>query len=228
MGRLIAIGDIHGCYRTFYKLVNNTIKLKKSDRLILLGDYIDRGPGIKEVVDYIMDLIATGFNVTPLMGNHEWMLTGSYDNAQMLPLWYYNEGMTTLAGFGIKDIRDLDAKYLSFFRNLKYYEKEGNFYFVHGGFNDDLVDPFTDTEAMVWESRLSYSNPVFNNKTIVHGHRPKQIEYTKKLVKENSQVIPIDTGCVYGREMNYGYLTALEVNSMEIITLENIDRTLFL
>lgn len=217
------MGDIHGCINTFFTLVNTYIGLKKEDRLILLGDYIDRGPGIREVVDYIMELIEKGYNVTPLTGNHEWMLVKSYDYPGMLPLWLYNEGMTTLVSFGVKDVRSISGKYMNFFRNLKYYDMEGNFYFVHGGFNDDIEDPFKDQVAMIWESRLSYYNPVFEGKIIIHGHRPKQLEYTKKLVGEKSRVIPVDTGCVYGREMGYGYLTAIEVNSMQVISVENID-----
>lgn len=223
MGRLFAIGDVHGCYKTLYELVNNQIGLRKSDRLILLGDYIDRGPGIKEVIDYIIGLTAGGYNVTPLMGNHEYMLVNSYNDPENLPLWYYNEGMTTLESFGINDIRDLEPEYLDFFRKLRYFEKEGDFYFVHGGFNDSLGDPFSDTESMIWESRLSYSNPVFSGKTIVHGHRPKKIDYTRRLIAERSPVIPLDNGCVYGREMNYGYLSALEINTMTLISTEKID-----
>ncbi len=223
MNRLFAIGDIHGCFRTFYELVNIHIRPEKSDRLILLGDYIDRGPGIREVVDYIMELIEMGFKITPLMGNHEWMLVNSYDDSHMLPLWYLNEGMTTLESFGIANIRNIENKYLKFFRNLIYYEKEGDFYFVHAGFNDELEDPFSDKEAMLWESRLLYSNPVFAGKTIVHGHRPKLLEYSRKLVKGKSQVIPIDTGCVYVQEMNYGYLSALDVGNMELISVASID-----
>jgi len=223
MDRLFAIGDIHGCFRTFSELINNYLHIRKTDRLILLGDYIDRGPGIKEVVDLIMELIEKGYNVTPLMGNHEWMLLGSYDNPEMLPLWYYNEGMTTLASFGVNDVRKIDTRYIEFFMKLKYYEKKDNFYFVHGGFNDDIEDPFSDTEAMIWESRLSYSNPVFSGKIIIHGHRPKQLSYTQSLIASKSNVIPIDTGCVYGMEMNYGYLSALEINSMELISIPRID-----
>ena len=56
MARLFAISDIHGCFRTFYELVVKIIDLKKTDRLILLGDYIDRGEQSREVVDFIMDL----------------------------------------------------------------------------------------------------------------------------------------------------------------------------
>jgi Calcineurin-like phosphoesterase. len=56
MGRLFAISDIHGCFKPFYELIVNCIKLKKSDQLILLGDYIDRGDQSKEVIDFIIDL----------------------------------------------------------------------------------------------------------------------------------------------------------------------------
>ena len=64
MGRLFAISDIHGCFKTFYELIVNTIKLSKSDQLILLGDYIDRGDQSKEVIDFIIDLHKEGFNIS--------------------------------------------------------------------------------------------------------------------------------------------------------------------
>jgi len=88
MSRLFAIGDIHGCFKPFYELVVDTIALKKDDRLILLGDYIDRGPQSKEVIDFIMDLKEAGFSVTPLMGNHEAMLLESYADTGLLYQWY--------------------------------------------------------------------------------------------------------------------------------------------
>jgi hypothetical protein len=75
---------------------------------------------------------------------------------------------------------------------------------------------------MIWESRLSYENPLLSGKTIIHGHRPKTISYVKKLISENSKVIPIDTGCVYEKEIGYGNLSALEVNSMTLFSVSNI------
>ena len=54
--RLIAIGDIHGCYNNFFQLVNDRIKLTKNDQLVLLGDYIDRGDQSKDVIDFIFQL----------------------------------------------------------------------------------------------------------------------------------------------------------------------------
>jgi len=221
MDRLFALSDIHGCFNPFYELVVNVIKLNKSDQLILLGDYIDRGEQSKEVIDFLLDLIRQGFNITPLTGNHELMLTEAYHDPAMLPLWYMNSGMTTLLSFGIQNVRELNSKYIKFFTGLDYFKAVGNFLFVHAGFNDFAADPFSDRYTMVWECRPSYHNPVFSGKTIVHGHRPKTISFVQRLINEKSNVIPVDTGCVYERDMGYGFLSALEVNTMNLISVPN-------
>jgi serine/threonine protein phosphatase 1 len=219
--RLFAISDIHGCFRPFYELITQTIKLTKSDKLMLLGDYVDRGEAIREVIDFILDLKAEGFDVTPLIGNHEVMLLDSISDPAALTLWLLNDGSTTLNSFGLTNINKLEDRYLDFFTSLAYYKIIGNLVFVHAGFNDEAADPFLDTNGMVWESRLSYRNPLLAGKTIIHGHRPKTLSYVEKLIKENSPVLPIDTGCVYGKAGGYGYLSALELNSRRLYSVEN-------
>jgi serine/threonine protein phosphatase 1 len=221
MGRLFAISDIHGCFDTFHSLVINHIGLTKSDRLILLGDYIDRGEKSKEVIDFIIDLMNTGFDITPLSGNHEAMLLDALSNRDMLPLWLLNDGMATMNSFGTNDINYIKKEYIDFFLKLNYYEKEGNFLFVHAGFNDFAADPYSDKHGMIWECRTFYNNPELRTKTIIHGHRPKRPEIIEKLISENSKVIPIDTGCVYVNEQGYGYLSALDVGAMKLISVEN-------
>ncbi len=72
--RLFAIGDVHGCLHELKNLVEQKLKLRTDDKLVLLGDYIDRGPDSKGVIDYIMTLQKKGFDVVPLKGNHELML----------------------------------------------------------------------------------------------------------------------------------------------------------
>lgn len=220
MGRLFAIGDIHGCYKPLEILITETINLKKADRLILLGDYIDRGPESREVIDLILDLKSKRYNITPLMGNHEAMLLASYSNSGMLYEWYMNSGETTLQSFGINDIMEMGKKYIDFFLNLRYFDQSGDFLFVHAGFNDYINDPFMDTYSMIWESKVIYSHSLLLGKTIVHGHRPKTLEYVKKQIDDKSSVIPVDTGCVYGREAGYGFLSALEVNRMKLYSVE--------
>jgi serine/threonine protein phosphatase 1 len=221
MGRLFAISDIHGCFKPFYELIVNCIKLKKTDQLILLGDYIDRGDQSKEVIDFIIDLKKSGFNVIPLTGNHEVMLLDSFNNPEILPLWLMNSGMSTLSSFGIQNIKEIDKKYLDFFRSLEYYRIIDNVIFVHAGFDDFAIDPFAERHGMIWECRTSYQHPLLSDKIIIHGHRPKTLSFLKGLLNEKSRVIPIDTGCVYKTEMGYGFLTALEVNSMTIFSVQN-------
>jgi serine/threonine protein phosphatase 1 len=223
MNRLFAISDIHGCYKTFYELVVNTISLKRSDKLILLGDYIDRGPQSREVIDFIVDLKAKDFDIVPLAGNHEQMLVDAFEDPDVLPLWLLNSGMTTLESLKISSVNDIDNKYISFFQGLRFYERIGDMLFVHAGFNDLADDPFSDTDGMIWQCRTGYSNQLFKGKTIIHGHRPKTIAHVKNMISAKSPVIPIDTGCVYDKEDGYGNLTALEVNSMELISIERLD-----
>ncbi|HVN57280.1 MAG TPA: metallophosphoesterase family protein [Bacteroidales bacterium] len=220
MQRLIAISDIHGCFDPFYDLVVNRIKLSKKDKLVLLGDYIDRGAKSREVIDFIMELIASGYNLIPLSGNHESLLADSFHDPSLCPLWFMNGGETTLDSFGIKDISKLDHKYQEFFFNLELLHRDGKYLFVHAGFNDKAADPFSDKYYMIWESSNDYFNPVLADYTIIHGHRPKAREIVLGRISSGSKVIPIDTGCVYGSESGYGFLSALILNDMELVSLE--------
>lgn len=221
MGRLFAISDIHGCYNPFYDLIVNNVRLEKSDQLILLGDYVDRGEQSKEVIDFIIDLKKSGFNITPLAGNHEVMLLDSFYNPEILPLWLMNSGMSTLNSFGIQNIMDISTHYLDFFSSLEFYKVIENIVFVHAGFDDLAINPFADKHSMVWECKSSYQNPALEGKTIIHGHRPKTVSHVKRLICEKSKVISVDTGCVYDKEMGYGILSALELNSMTLISVPN-------
>lgn len=219
MNRLFAISDIHGCFKPFYELIVHCIKLKKSDQLVLLGDYIDRGDQSKEVIDFIIDLKNSGFNVSPLAGNHEVMLLDSFYNPEIIPVWLMNSGITTLNSFGIQNLKELDKHYLEFFNSLEFYRIIDNVIFVHAGFDDFAIDPFADKHSMIWECKTSYQNHSLSGKTIIHGHRPKTVSYVKKLISEKSKVIPVDTGCVYGKELGYGILSALEVYSMDLFSV---------
>ena len=221
MNRLFAISDIHGCFKPFYELVKDVIKLTKSDQLFLLGDYIDRGDQSKEVIDFIIDLTLEGFNVATLIGNHEVMLLNSYNNREQEPIWQMNNGASTLMSFGVEDVRNIDKHYLEFFTSLEYYKIVGNIIFVHAGFDDYAINPFENKQSMIWENRPFYRNPMLSGKTIIHGHRPNMISNLRKRIEEKASVISIDTGCVYEKEIGYGILTALEVNTMTLYSVSN-------
>ena len=108
MDRLFAIGDIHGCFDSLKELIENHIQLRKNDKLVLLGDYIDRGANSKKVIDYIIDLQVKGFDIIALTGNHEVMLLDSFDNEKNIPKWIQNGGTNTLKSFELDSIKSIN------------------------------------------------------------------------------------------------------------------------
>ncbi len=215
--RLFAIGDIHGCFDSLKELIEHKIQLQKNDKLILLGDYIDRGDKSKEVVDFIIKLQEEGYDLVPLLGNHEAMLLDAHKNKEHISKWVQNGGSETLKSFKINSLNDIESKYLKFFRGLIYYYSFGEFLFVHAGFNDNVVNPFDDKYSMLWNCKESYTNPLLINKTIVHGHCPITVSKCEDRIASKLNTINIDTGCVFKSRGDYGVLTAFECNANRIV-----------
>jgi len=117
------VGDIHGEIRLLNRLLENILRFNP-ERIVFVGDYIDRGTGAKEVVDRIMSLEVP---VSCLMGNHELMMLNAMEDLgygiNPIELWYYNGGETTLQSFGSSSFfsfqSDLASPYLDFFQSLK-------------------------------------------------------------------------------------------------------------
>lgn len=212
--RLFAIGDVHGCFDKLKALIEEKIFLQKSDKLILLGDYIDRGSQSKEVIDYIIELKEKGFDIIPLIGNHEVMLIDFLFDKKNLSLWIQNGGSETLKSFGISSLETLESKYIDFFKDLQYYYSYEEFLFVHAGFNDEANNPFEDKHHMIWKCRENYKHLLLENKIIVHGHCPVKDSLTKKQLFESKSVINVDTGCIFADKNGYGKLSAIELYEM--------------
>jgi len=217
--RNFAIGDIHGCFDSLKELIENKIQFQKNDKLIFLGDYIDRGYNSKEVIDYIIELQNNDYDIVTLLGNHESMLVDAYNNEGAMSKWIQNGGAETLKSFEIDSLKDLDSKYLNFFNSLKLYFELDEYLFVHAGFNDELKNPFVDKYSMLWKSRERYFNPLLRDRIIIHGHSPVSIKTCEEQIKNNSKVLNIDSGCVYSNP-DLGKLVALEINSKTILFAE--------
>jgi serine/threonine protein phosphatase 1 len=198
-------------------LVEKKIQLQKDDKLILLGDYIDRGDKSKEVVDFIMALKDRGFDVIPLMGNHEAMLLDAFEDEKNISKWIQNGGNETLKSFEISFLKEIETKYIQFFKGLRYYYSFEDYLFVHVGFNDNMLNPFTDYYSMLWKCKESYANPLFTNKTIVHGHNPVCLAKCEERVLSIHHVINIDTGCVFNDNEGFGRLTAYDCNNQRVL-----------
>ena len=197
-------------------MLEQKIQVKESDKIILLGDYIDRGTRSKEFIHYLLDLKAKGFNIVPLLGNHEAMLLDAYKNEELNSKWIQNGGSETLRSFEIKSLKDIEPLYIEFFKGLPYYFAYEEFLFVHAGFNDSDNNPFADKYSMIWLCKQTYENPLLIDKIIIHGHRPIPVAICKDIVHSDKNVINLDTGCVYSNMTGYGTLTAIELNTRSL------------
>lgn len=101
MERTFAIGDIHGCSKTFEKLLFEKINIQKTDQIFCIGDYIDRGENSKAAIDLILQLRQEGYSLFTLRGNHEQMLLDCLIDPTAYELWIRNGGDQTLLSFGI-------------------------------------------------------------------------------------------------------------------------------
>ncbi len=198
-GRLIAIGDIHGCHQEFAELLER-LSLTKDDRLVLLGDLVNRGPDSCRVID-----LAKQHNALSLLGNHELRLLNYRRTKEP-----YNNRDADAETFA--KLRPEDWAYLETMP-LTHYVEELNTVFVHGGFlpnepwqrqpasvvtriqvvdNDGNPGKRAESpESPPWADL--WNGPPF----VVYGHTPRPDIYKLKWS------VGIDTACVMG-----GHLTA--------------------
>jgi serine/threonine protein phosphatase 1 len=119
-GRLIAIGDIHGCHREFEDLLDK-LSLKKHDRVVLLGDLINRGPDSAKVIS-----LARKYATRSLLGNHELRLLNFRKTGD--PTHLKKNDLETL-----KQLNNKDWEYMAHMP-LTYHDSEDDIVLVHGGF----------------------------------------------------------------------------------------------
>jgi serine/threonine protein phosphatase 1 len=225
MQRVIAIGDIHGCIKTFRHMLFDILKIRDDDKLILLGDYIDRGPGSKEVMDLIIELKGSLKEVVHLLGNHDYMMMRSIFSKGDTMLWYRNRGQSTLKSLGVSRPADIPERYLDFVDSCPYYHVHGDYFFVHGGLNFELSHPLEDKYSMIW-IRNDYVTEddlaKIDGRKMIVGHTPKSRAEIMNSLKYNR--IYLDGGCVYdGINSFEGYLAALELNTFDLQFCRKLD-----
>ena len=216
---LYAVGDIHGERERLEELLAS-LPLRPGDRIVFVGDYVDRGPDSKGVVDVLLAL-ADDYSCVFLAGNHESMFLDFLDwrnDAYFAgDAFLANGGDRTLASYGYFDLPDprpaklkLPPGHENFFRTLKLYHHEGDYLFVHAGIGHALRRE-TDlqyalrrarAEDLLWD-RSMLEAPHSLGITVVYGHTPSP-DFDVRWNRPFS--IGIDTGAVYG-----GRLTAIRL-----------------
>lgn len=225
MSRIFCIGDIHGCSNTLDDLLVNTIKLKKTDHLVFVGDYIDRGPDSKGVIDIILNLEKKEYKTTCLLGNHEELFMESDLDDDIFIHWFKDcGGFDTLKSFNVPTYENLEEKYKYFFKSLLHYKIiQNKFIVVHAGINFNNEDIFSDKRALLWERNTQIDLQKIKNRLIIHGHTPQPLAKTKKQVLsiDNTRMINIDNGCFLNDTVGLGRLTCLELNTMKLYSTIN-------
>lgn len=203
--RTIVVGDIHGCFNELFELIEhlrlNKLYNAKKDKLIFLGDYIDRGDKSRYVVKFIRKLQKNNPNVIALMGNHEDMAVEYFDGFRYSG-WTYNGYEHTLESYKgyDKELKD-DIEWM---RGLPLYHEDDDFIYVHAGvdlYEDNMENQLKET--LVWTREEFIGSIKKYHKRVIFGHTPSRLGSPYFTCNNN---ICIDSGCCFG-----GALTALVI-----------------
>ncbi len=200
------IGDVHGCLDALEKLLSK-LPIGSEDKLIFLGDYLDRGPDSKGVIDFLINL-SKFYDCVFLRGNHEQMMLECLDNGRDCYLWEFNGAGATIRSYG--GIKNIPQEHLSFLRSTKFYEIIGGFIFVHAGLRPGVPIENQEPFDLVWiRDEFIYSSDPVPGYKVIFGHTP----FSDVLILPDK--IGIDTGCVYG-----GKLSCIRVEDQKIFQTE--------
>jgi len=226
-----AIGDVHGCFDLLLaletKITADCAGQKQPALIIMLGDYVDRGPTSSEVVEHLLE--PPDFNATRicLAGNHEDAMLAFINEPKSNPYWLEFGGMETLLSYGLNEtdfrpsaIRQrsfihkinsfIPDEHIAFLRGLPILAQFEHHIFVHAGLRPHIALEQQNDKDLTWIRDEFYDEADGFGFMIVHGHTPN-----KKPFVSNYR-IDVDSGAYYS-----GQLTAakfIDGKFAEIIT----------
>lgn len=206
--RTLAIGDIHGCLRALNALLD-CVAPGKDDTLVFLGDYVDRGPNARGVVERVMRL-AREYRIITLLGNHEQMMQEALAGGEKQRAWLMYGGESTLRSYSpLGDggkLSDMPEDHWVFMRRcIDFYETPTHF-FVHANAYPELPLNGQPPYMLRWE-KFNDPAPHISGKIMVCGHTAQRSGMPRNL----GHAVCIDTWA-YGP----GWLTCLDANSGRI------------
>ena len=205
-GRLLAIGDIHGC-RTALETLLDDVNPTTEDTLVTLGDYVDRGPDSRGVIDTLLCL-SRYTNLVAILGNHEEMMLHVLQSGQGHQGWLQHGGVETLDSYGFSgDLDFLPDDHKRFFDSLGDYYVQDEFFFTHAAYDPELPLEDQPPELLRWHSlRSGIPGPHQSGKTAVVGHTASE----EGEVLDADYLICLDTWCYGG-----GWLTAMDLRTRQ-------------
>jgi len=206
--RTIAVGDVHGCSDALASILDAVVP-GPDDTIVMLGDYIDRGPDSRGVLDRLIAL-AGQCRLIPILGNHEEALLDALGDRDALRRWLTLGGADTLRSYGWvrggprRAVADwIPAPHQAFLTSCRGHHETSTHLFVHAGYVPEL--PLEDQPPLALRWRVTdaaTAAPHCSGKVAVVGHTPQR----SGAVLDLGFLIGIDTDCARG-----GWLTALDV-----------------
>ena len=205
-GRMLAIGDIHGCDRAL-ELLLSKLNVVADDTLVVLGDVIDRGPGSRQVIEQLL-VTQTKCRLIFLMGNHEQMLLDALVGGRGAGPWLQYGGDTTLASYG-DDPSAIPASHFEFLKSGLDYWENATEIFIHANLQPRVPLAEQSAEWLRWTHLSGNEQPHPSGKRIICGHTSQKsgIPWTRP------GWVDIDT---YAHGSG-GWLTGLDVGTNEFI-----------
>ena len=206
-GKIFAVGDVHGCVDKL-KTVLGMIKLDwDRDMMVFLGDYVDRGPDSRGVIELLLNLKKRhGDRLIFLKGNHEWMFM-QFLKGEEQDFFLQNGGIETLESYSLeKGKTDIPQSHLDFLDNLDLYFETQDYIFVHAGLRSNIPISEQSPEDLLWIRSPFLKSSYDWGKRVIFGHTP----FSFPFIEANK--VGIDTGAVYG-----GRLTCLMLPDFEFI-----------
>lgn len=186
-----AVGDIHGCLNLLLQL-EAKIFADSGDRqgvIVFLGDYIDRGPDSRGVIEHLASWQHPHLVPVFIEGNHEQVLFDFLTEPLTLQSWAQFGGLETLASYGLKPrlpvteasaaelqqqfLAALPAHHRTFLAQLRTHFETPSLFFAHAGINPDLPLASQKTEDLLWIRDAFLNSSKRFPKRVVHGHTPR-------------------------------------------------------
>ncbi|MDB6072692.1 MAG: serine/threonine protein phosphatase [Verrucomicrobiaceae bacterium] len=201
MGRVFAIGDVHGCLTALQTVVKH-LKFEPDDEVIALGDYVDRGPDSKGVIDLLMALRKQTRLIT-LRGNHEvMMLISRSQGLDYFESWLDAGGVDTLVSYGASDLSEVPEGHWQFIKDTVPYHEGTTHFFVHANVRPKVPLMEQREQELYWERFDDNKKPHCSGKIMVCGHTPQK----SGKPANRGHAVCIDTFSYGG-----GWVTCLEV-----------------
>ncbi len=181
--RTLIIGDIHGCFTELSELID-IFNPKKNDRIVALGDVINKGPDSLNCLDLLQNL-----NAKVLMGNHEYWFLKYFQSSSME--WCFSP-----------DLKEVSKSQLSYLKSFSYYLETDAYIAVHAGFYPNISLAENEVETLTnlrYIDKKPWCESYHGQKRVFFGH------FAKLGLKFGNNYCCLDSGCVYGKYLS-GYI----------------------